>query len=123
MEYFLSGHGGQNTGKMYTLKTRLVTFCPFGQGLDVALSWPLFDALCKGSDISGVPGVTATTHNVGESVAEMTLYPTTDFSSGIYKVGGGKIPLNCLSSGQFTLKDFCLMHRHASVVYWIACLS
>ena len=53
MEYFLSGHGGQNTGKMYTLKTRLVTFCPFGQGLDVALSWPLFDALCKGSDISG----------------------------------------------------------------------
>ena len=122
MEYFLSGHGGSNTGKMYTLPVDLVTFCAMGTALDIPTSWTIFDALCSGDQATLGPLV-HTRYGKGSSVAEITLYPTNDFTSGVFKYGGGKIPINSLNSGQFTLKDFCLMHRSATVVYWIACLS
>ncbi|WP_437970491.1 putative adhesin [Sorangium sp. So ce260] len=121
MDYFLSGHGGMSNGT-YKLKCRLVTFCGFGSTLDIPKSWKVFDALAAGNTGS-LQAYVDQTYDIGTTVDNMTLYPTKDFTSGIFRVGGGKIALHSLDSGQFTLRDFCSLYRDADTVYWIACLN
>ena len=121
MDYFLSGHGGSSSVQTYKLKGRLVTFCPFGSSLDIPTSWKVFDALCS-NDANTILSLQYQTYNLGTTVPNMTLYPTTDFTSGIFEVGMGKIPLRSLDAGYFTLKDFFTFYRNAVTVYWVACL-
>jgi len=122
MDYFVSGHGGSNDMQTYRLKGRLVTFCDFGDVLDLQTSWKVFDALCT-NDSGAVRSLQHRTFDAGSAVPNMTLYPTTDFTSGIFEIGAGKIPLRSLDGGQFTLKDFFTFYRNADTVYWVACLS
>jgi hypothetical protein len=122
MDYFLSGHGGSDSVETQTLKVTLVTFCSFGTGLDIPTSWRVFDALCSNNSAT-INALKHQTYVPGQTVPNMTLYPTTDFTSGIFTVGTGKIPLRSLDGGQFTLRDFSMFYRDASIVYWIACLN
>jgi hypothetical protein len=122
MDYFLSGHGGSDQLETYTLKFNLVTFCAFGSTLDIPTSWRVFDALATG-DRAGLAPYIYRKYGSGETVPSMTLYPTKDFTSGIFKVGGGKIALRSLDGGQFTLRDFESFYHDGETIYWVACLS
>ncbi len=122
MDYFLSGHGSADTLQTYRLPCELVIFCPFGDYLDIPTSWRVFDALASG-DMAQVAALAHSRHASGTTVPAMTLYPTKDFTSGVFSVGNGKIPERSLDGGQFTLKDFCTFYRGAGTVYWIACLG
>jgi len=122
MEFFLSGHGAQNVGTQYKLQGDLVTFCAFGDALDIPTSWSIFDALCT-NDVGKIGQYSYRRYLKGETIPNLTLYPTTDFTSGIFEVGQGKIPLQSLDSGQFTIKDFFTFWRGVDTVYWVACLS
>ena len=121
MDYFLSGHGGTGVGQ-HTLKSGLVTFCPIGSTLDVPTSWKIFDLLAAGN-LGGLAPYIHHRYAAGQTVPDMKLFPTTDFTSGIFAVGGGKIARRALDGGQFTLRDFTTMYRDAGTVYWVACLS
>ena len=122
MDYMLSGHGSSTgTSQSYKLKNKLVTFCSMGQALDIQTSWTIFDALCTGN-VSNVSHLMHT-YYPGDTVPMMTLYPTTDFTSGIFKVGNGKIAQRALDNGQFTIKDFSLFYGTSATIYWVACLN
>jgi hypothetical protein len=121
MDYFLSGHGSSDTLETFTLPCDLVVYTPFGSGLDIPTSWRVFDALAAGN-MQQAGHLEHSRHAKGTVVAAMTLYPTTDFTSGIFTVGSGKIPQRSLDGGQFTLKDFCRLYRDAGTVHWVACL-
>jgi hypothetical protein len=118
-DYFLSGHGSSDSTQTMTLRCDLVVYVAFGSGLDIPTSWRVFDALAAGQSTALWQYAR---YDSGTVVPAMTLYPTTDFTSGIFTVGGGKIAQRSLDGGQFTLKDFSTFYRDAGTVHWIACL-
>lgn len=121
MEMFLSGHGSSDKLKYYTLPFDLVTFCPMGAVLDIPTSWKVFDALVE-QDRGTISALTYDIYKKGTKVDRLILYPTTDFTSGIFDIGQ-KIPRRSLDAGQFTIEDFGRFYRDATTVYWVACLS
>jgi hypothetical protein len=118
---FLSGHGSMDKVKYYTLPFELVTFCPMGDYLDIPTSWKVFDALCT-SNQTELSGYIHKRYAKGTKVDRLILYPTTDFTSGVFKVGE-KTATRYLDSGQFTIEDFGRFYRDVERVYWVACLG
>ena len=92
-----------------------------GQVLDLSTSWRVFDALC-GGNLNSVAHLMHK-HLPGQNVPMLTLYPTKEFTSGIFKVGAGKIAQRSLDSGQFTIRDFSMFYGPTATIYWVACLN
>lgn len=125
MDYFLSGHGSSDTLETYRLPCELVIYSAFGTVLDIPTSWKIFDALAAG-DLHTATGLQYRRCAAGTIVPAMTLYNTRDFTSGVFKVGAGKIPLGGPLSGgstSYPLADFCKLFHDVRTVHWIACLS
>jgi hypothetical protein len=120
MDLFLSGHGSSDQTQNYTLKCDLVTFCAMGDGLDIPTSWRVFDALAA-NNLNDLAKYIYHRYSAGEVVPQMTLYGTTDFTSGLFQVGS-KIAMQSFDRGTMTLRDVCTLFRPGTV-YWIACLS